>query len=308
MSAQPWMKFYPADWRADPGLRMCGYAARGLWADMLSLMHFGEPYGHLTVAGKQPTAKQLSGILGGSPAEVERLTAELEQAGVFSRSANGLIYSRRMVRDKERAQTDSKNGKRGGNPKLNGNGTAPITSPPNPGVNPPDKAHMLDARDQKLDKIPKANALGDSLFSDGAAVIPLHLVRPEGGDWSLALYRQGLAYLSTVTGKSPDQLRSLVGKWLKTAGTDHRRVFDLLAETQLRAIASPVDWVTKSLGQSVSGAPAAQWNGSRRPERELSAAEKIAYREKWGMVNAGWTVLEARIRKEGLADRWHRGQ
>ena len=38
-AARPWMKWYPADWRSDPGLRMCSFAARGLWADLLALMH-----------------------------------------------------------------------------------------------------------------------------------------------------------------------------------------------------------------------------------------------------------------------------
>jgi len=27
----PWVTFYPTDWRADPGLRHCSLAARGRW-------------------------------------------------------------------------------------------------------------------------------------------------------------------------------------------------------------------------------------------------------------------------------------
>jgi hypothetical protein len=52
---RPWMKFYPADWRADPMLRVCSIGARGLWIELLALMHESERYGHLLVNGKQPT-------------------------------------------------------------------------------------------------------------------------------------------------------------------------------------------------------------------------------------------------------------
>ena len=51
---KPWLKFYPADWRADPRLRMCSLAARGLWIELMSYMHEGEPYGHLTIDGVPP--------------------------------------------------------------------------------------------------------------------------------------------------------------------------------------------------------------------------------------------------------------
>ncbi|ANB33251.1 hypothetical protein M2324_003640 [Rhodovulum sulfidophilum] len=37
--SDPWLKFYTSDWRSDPGLRMCGLAARGLWVEMICLMH-----------------------------------------------------------------------------------------------------------------------------------------------------------------------------------------------------------------------------------------------------------------------------
>lgn len=134
---RPWMKWYPADWRADPGLRMCSFAARGLWADVLALMHEAEPYGHLLVNGRQPTPQQLASLLGGTAKEIERLIAELEAAGVPSRTDDGTLYSRRMVRDSERAETDKANGNLGGNPSLKR------------GVNPPDKAHKPEARSQK---------------------------------------------------------------------------------------------------------------------------------------------------------------
>lgn len=96
---RPWMKWYPADWRSDPGLRMCSFAARGLWADLLALMHEAEPYGCLLVNGKPPSPAQLAAMLGGTARQIETLLGELEASGVFSRDDEGIIYSRRMIRD-----------------------------------------------------------------------------------------------------------------------------------------------------------------------------------------------------------------
>lgn len=142
---KPWIKWYGADWRADPALRMCGFAARGLWIDLLTLMQEAEPFGHLVIKGTIPTTAQLASLLGGAEREVKRLLAELKQAGVYSVTDDGVIYSRRMVRDKAKAEKDSANGGRGGNPILK-----PIDKPEdNAGVNPPDKAHMPETRDQR---------------------------------------------------------------------------------------------------------------------------------------------------------------
>lgn len=101
MAAKPWAKWYFADWRGDPRLRMCGLAARGLWADLLSYMHEGEPYGHLTIDGRMPDVPNIARLVGAPVKHVMACIHELESQGVFSRNDAGVIYSRRMVRDKE---------------------------------------------------------------------------------------------------------------------------------------------------------------------------------------------------------------
>jgi hypothetical protein len=123
----PWLKFYPADWRADPALRMCSIAARGLWMEMLCVMHEANPRGVLLVNERPVTERQLAALAGVDLKTTTALLAELAEAGVFSRSDDGAIYSRRMRRDDEKAERDKANGKAGGNPKLKA------------GVNPPDK-------------------------------------------------------------------------------------------------------------------------------------------------------------------------
>lgn len=147
---QPWMKFYPADWRADEKLRMCSLAARGLWVEMLALMWRAQPIGHMTVNGKAPTDAQLAALAGAPPDQIPDLIGELETAGVFSRTAQGVIYSRRMTRDAKKARISVKNGKAGGNPTL-------LKQRGNPGWDNPqdkagDKAQKPEARGQKPER------------------------------------------------------------------------------------------------------------------------------------------------------------
>ena len=143
----PYFRFYTTDWRGDIPLRMCSYAARGLWIDLLTLMHESDRPGFLLIAGQPPSARQLASLLGGSEKEIRKLLAELEQAGIFSTDPDtGAIFSRRMVRDKAKEERDRENGRGGGNPKLKAQDNQPgkpsgISSDANRGVNPQAKAH-----------------------------------------------------------------------------------------------------------------------------------------------------------------------
>ena len=123
---KPWLKFYPADWRADPRLRMCTLAARGLWIDLISYMHEGQPYGHLTIDGVQPALNDIAALVARPVTDVRKALAELEAKQVFSRAESGAIYSRRMVRDNEKAIANVINGYEGGNPNVE-RGTVPKT-------------------------------------------------------------------------------------------------------------------------------------------------------------------------------------
>lgn len=101
MSGQPYLKFFPTDWRADPAVRICSLAARGLWFEMLCLMH--EAGGFLRIGSNPITPEQLARLTGSVTEDVVTLIAEMEKASVFSRDADGSIYCRRMLRDIKRA-------------------------------------------------------------------------------------------------------------------------------------------------------------------------------------------------------------
>ncbi|MCZ4279792.1 hypothetical protein O4H49_03310 [Kiloniella laminariae] len=112
----PWFKFYPTDWRADAGLKLCSLGARGLWIEMLAIMH--EAGGYLEINGKAVNTRALAALSGCLPEEITATLEELEQAGVFSRDRRGRIYSRRMLRDLKKAGLARSNGRKGGNPAL----------------------------------------------------------------------------------------------------------------------------------------------------------------------------------------------
>ncbi len=157
MARLPFLKFYVADHMAEVTLRQCSLAARGLWMEMLSLMHLCARRGYLLAASGTPlTPDQLARLTGCSAEEVSRLLAELRSSGVFSCTTDGAIYCRRMVRDEGKRERCSSAGKKGGgNPSL-GRGTdreasqpAPLKEVPKVGPKvPPKVVPNLETRDQ----------------------------------------------------------------------------------------------------------------------------------------------------------------
>jgi hypothetical protein len=179
------MKFYPADWRSDPKLRMCSAAARGIWIDLMTLMHEADSYGYLLINGVNPSTKQLASLLGETPGQLRKWLTELDEAAVFSRTEDGVIYSRRMVRDNQRSEQGREHGKAGGNPQLRGQdnpqrddgireGVNPPDNPPHKGGDKASRARVPDARGQRLES--------SSSAPNGAA--------DQGGDPDADLYRR----------------------------------------------------------------------------------------------------------------------
>ena len=116
---RPSFQFYPADWRSDSSLQVCSLRARGLWLEILCLLHElgqqeGSRYGYLELRGNPLNPSHLSRLVGVELQTVSDLLEELEVAGVFSRDQGGVIYSRRFARDGQVKQIRSKAGSKGG--------------------------------------------------------------------------------------------------------------------------------------------------------------------------------------------------
>lgn len=78
-------------------------------------MHEATPYGHLIAAGVPITADELARIVGESARDVTRWLEELGRRQVYSVTPDGVIFSRRMVRDeREREQWRDRQGRHRG--------------------------------------------------------------------------------------------------------------------------------------------------------------------------------------------------
>lgn len=182
--ADPWFKFFPTDWRNDPALKMCSMAARGLWIELICLMHQATPYGHLLVNGQAPTDAQIAVLVGAPPDQIAALLGELESAGIFSRTRNGVIYSRKLTRMSKKAATARNNGRKGGNPSLSKEREKSPSD--NPTVKGGDKPQKPEARSQRLEEKEDTNVSSQKRAKRATT--------PEGFDdfWSAYPHRNGV--------------------------------------------------------------------------------------------------------------------
>lgn len=125
----PWTKWYWQDYLSDENLSDCSLAAQGLWMRMLGYMARSEKRGYLLLNGNQKESKSLaeqkqieSKVLAKrthtEEQVIEQLLNELEENRVFSRDENGVIFSRRLVREAELSKIRSEAGRKGGRPSL----------------------------------------------------------------------------------------------------------------------------------------------------------------------------------------------
>lgn len=111
----PWFKFWPSSWLGDPQLRLCSQEARGLLIDCLSVMHQAKRRGYLeTAMGAPIDDPMLCRLIGANEPDIERCRNELIAAGVVSVDDDGVMYSRRMVKESAKAEKCARAGKAGG--------------------------------------------------------------------------------------------------------------------------------------------------------------------------------------------------
>lgn len=238
---RPAFQFYPADWRKDMALQSCSVAARGLWMDMLCIAHECEPYGHLTVNGKAMSAAQIGRHTGLTERECQRLIAELDDAGVSSRTEDGTIYSRRMVRDEDLRQRRAEGGKAGSEhgakgaehghkggrpPKERGDKKPPLEPPPSSSSSPSGYS--------------EANA-------SGATAPPAPPPSPKD-----RVFAFGVPLL-TAAGVSDRNARSMLAGLCKRSGES--AVADAIDRCAREQAIDPVSWLQAALNGSAKGKP-----------------------------------------------------
>lgn len=226
----PFGKFFWSDYASDPALKICSFAAQGLWMRMLCIAAEHDPVGYVAVNGRGLDTNTIARATGGSLDEVQELLAELETNGVFSRDRRGWIYSRRMIRDAKKARNAREIGKKGGNPSLR-------KQKENQGKDNledkgSDKSHIPESRDQSSD----TNVSGAEAPSEEHEIDPVK-----------AMFDAGIKLLED-SGVPKKQARSLIGKWRGQAGDDEVRLG--IAEAQVARVTDPVPYLSKRFAHS----------------------------------------------------------
>lgn len=224
---RPSFQFYPADWRKDPALAACSLAARGLWMELLCIAHESERYGFLSINGKPMTPAQLARIVGETPALVTKLLREIEEAGVLSRSEDGVIFSRRMVRDEElrniraangvkgaeHGKKGASHGVKGGRPvKASTGEITPLETPQDVQKEPPPSSSSSSSINSVAEATAAEPQAADVLADAEKQKTPAELAKQE-------LWRSAVALLASQ-GIDGQQARTMIGKLSKDYGTE----------------------------------------------------------------------------------------
>lgn len=87
---RPSFQFYPGDWQGNAKLRRCTHAERGVWVDVMCLMHDSEEYGVL----RWPLA-DIAQAVGCKPTELKSIERKGVLKGVDSGSLEPFIFTPR---------------------------------------------------------------------------------------------------------------------------------------------------------------------------------------------------------------------
>jgi hypothetical protein len=126
MGKLPAILLFYGDWLKD-AISGCSLAAQGLWLRMMFLGHNSERYGYLCQNGAAIPSESIARRCGCTPEQYVILLAELDAACVPSRTPEGIIFSRRLVRDAQKRELARKRKEKEREEKKSRSGHAPVT-------------------------------------------------------------------------------------------------------------------------------------------------------------------------------------
>lgn len=127
----PSMQYYPNDWRSDAGVQSLDYFTRGVWHEILCIMHVSDTRGRLTLNNNKMPIEALAMALGLSIQITESAVNKILEYGVASLDDEGVVYCRRMVRDEQIRLKRKAAGAMGGNPNFKTGQRNPYYNPKN---------------------------------------------------------------------------------------------------------------------------------------------------------------------------------
>jgi hypothetical protein len=108
LSKLPAIQFYPGDWRKDVGVQSLTFHDRGVWFEILMLMHESPVRGKLMLGSKAMSDEVLAGILRIDISSLLQTLETLIDRNVTERDKRtGALINRRMIRDDE-ARSESR--------------------------------------------------------------------------------------------------------------------------------------------------------------------------------------------------------
>jgi hypothetical protein len=114
----PFFNFCPSDHTSDPAVKMLHPLAELVWLRMLFMMSECEDRGRLAVKGKPIPLTIIAHECRMPVNQVKDCIKQILEKGVASKGPDGVIFSRRMVRDEGYRKKAAKFGRKGGNPAL----------------------------------------------------------------------------------------------------------------------------------------------------------------------------------------------
>lgn len=274
---RPSFQFYPGDWQSNTNLRRCNHAEKGVWLDVMCLLHDSEEYGVL-----RWTLKEIAQAVGCRLVELKALVTKgvLKGADVGasceafiytprSGRKNGdpvtliaaqegpVWYSSRMVRDEyvrtirgESSRFGDGNDDASKGRQIKGNG-----EPPNGAPNPPfgDGSSTASA----------SSPSGTTPVPDGtdAGASP---AMPAGLDAKDAIFQVAVPWM--VERGVPDKsARSLLGGAMKQFGDDG--AWDLAQRLMRERPMEPAAWLAGAINKSMGKGASKHGNFSKQDYR-----------------------------------------
>jgi len=211
----PAFQFYPADWRKDPAVQALDFFSRGVWIEVLCLMHESNERGVLLLNGIPMPESALANILGLDKQNLEDALSKIKAYGVAKiRQSDGALYSKRMVDDEKLTQVRREAGNKGGNPVLlKQKSTTRLKQNPTPS-----SSSSSSSKEQELTT--SSSDLADPIFGTGLEFLKRKGVRESSARSFLGLLRKELRDDLTVAellGEAERQDVSAPQAWLSAA-------------------------------------------------------------------------------------------
>jgi hypothetical protein len=204
----PAFQFYVGDWKKDIGVQSLSFHDRGVWLELVMLMHESEQRGKLILNGRGMPDEMIARAIGLDIQTLKQTLDTILTTGVGSRDdKTGALICRRMVRDENLRQIRPKAGKLGGNPALlKQNPTSPDKQDSTP-------SSSLSASSTKPPCSAREPIADDDITADMVAQAVLQECALSGMHTRLAL--EGVVRaMSTRPGYSPDATREmLIAAW-----------------------------------------------------------------------------------------------